>query len=195
MHHPLENIRSSVRDRMIIPLIGLSLLLFMALNLAGQPLVTPAAPFGIVSFELARNVTQAQTILNSWDEAAQLRAAFSLGLDYLFIPLYAITLTLTCLWAVRFQRERRRFPTWLVTIGLPGVILAWTQSLAAGLDIIENIALARMLFSVVTPPWPQIASLCATIKFSLVATGIVYSLVALVAYIIAAFSHRHRPGF
>jgi hypothetical protein len=194
MHHPLENIRSSVRDRMIFPLIGLTLLLLIILNLVGLPLVTPAAPYGIVSFELAQDTAKAQAILDSWKQAGQLRAAFSLGLDNLFIPLYAMSLTLTCLWAARFRRERRRFPTWLVMIGLPGIFVAWGQSLAAGLDIIENIALARMLFGAVVRPWPQIASICAVAKFSLVAAGIVYSLVALAAYISAAIFHRQRVG-
>jgi hypothetical protein len=194
MHHPLENIRTSVRNRIIFPLIGLSLLLLIAMNVVGQPLITPSAPFGIVSLELARNVAQAQTILNSWDEAAQLRAAFSLGLDFLLIPLYTTSLTLTCLWAVRFQRERRRFPNLLVMIGLPAVILAWVQSLAAGLDIIENIALTHMLFEAVTSPWPQIASLCAISKFSLIAAGITYSLIAVAAYVSAAIPRRHHVG-
>jgi hypothetical protein len=192
MHHPFESIRSSVRDRLTPPFIGLSLLLLFILNLVGQPLVTPAAPYGMISFELARDVDQAQAVLDSWDRIAQLRAAFSLGLDYLFIPLYAITLTLTCLWAARFRRERRRLPTLLVTIGLPGTLLAWAQSLAAGLDAIENVALVRMLFGGVTSPWPQIASICAAVKFSLLAVGIIYSLLALAAYIGAAIFHRQR---
>ena len=192
MHHPLESIRSSVRDRLTLPFIGLSLLVLLVLYLVGQPLVTPAAPYGIVSFELARDAAQAQAILDSWDRVAQLQAAFSLGLDYLFIPLYAITLTLTCLWAARFRRERRRLPPLLVMIGLPGTLLAWAQSLAAGLDVIENMALARMLFGAVAAPWPQITSICAAAKFSLVAAGIVYSLLALAAYVGAAIFDRQR---
>jgi hypothetical protein len=192
MHHPFENIRSRTRDRMILPFIGLSLLLMIILNMVGKPLVSSPAPYGIVSFELARDTAQAQAILDSWDQTAQLHAAFSLGLDFLFIPLYAITLTLTCLWAARFGRERRRFPSWLVMIGLLGIPLAWAQSVAAGLDIIENLALARMLFGAVTTSWPQIASMCAVVKFGLVAVGIVYSLLALAVYTGAAVFSRQR---
>jgi hypothetical protein len=192
MHHPLESIRSSVRKRMILPFIGLSLLLLLILSLLGQPLITPAAPYGMISFELARDADHAQAVLDSWDQTARLRAAFSVGLDYLFIPLYAITLTLSCLWAAHFRRERRRLPTLLVMIGLPGTLLAWGQSLAAGLDAIENVALARMLFGAVAAPWPQVASICAAAKFSLVAVGIIYSLLALAAYIGAAIFHRQR---
>jgi hypothetical protein len=35
----------------------------------------------------------------SWDQSAQLHAAFSLGLDYLYLPLYAVTIALACVWA------------------------------------------------------------------------------------------------
>jgi hypothetical protein len=194
MHHPFENIRSSVRDRMILPLVALSILLLIFLNLVGNPLVNQSAPYGMISFELAWEVDQAQSILESWDHSAQLRAAFSLGLDYLFILIYSLTLTLTCLWAARFRRERRRFPTWLVMIGWPGILLAWGQSLAGGLDIIENIALTRILLEAVVAPWPQIASICASLKFTLVVTGVVYSVLALAAYLSAAIFHRKQIG-
>jgi len=194
MHHPFEYIRVGVRDRMIFPLIGLGLLLFFLLNLVGSPLVTPTAPYGIVSFELARNPAQAQAILDSWEQPAQLRAAFSLGLDFLFIPIYSTGLTLCCLWAAQFQRERRRFPNWLVLIGIPGILLAWAQTLAGGLDLIENLALINMLLGSVSAPWPQVSSICATVKFSLVGMGILYSLLAALAYTGAIITHRQRAG-
>jgi hypothetical protein len=194
MHHPLENLNSSTIDRMIWPLVVFSLLLLLILNLLGLPLNTPAAPYGIVSFELARNEAQASAILASWDQAARLRAAFSLGLDFLFIPLYTVALTLTCLWAARFRRKRRRFPSWLVLIGIPGIPLAWAQLGAGLLDMVENIALVRMLFGMVNSPWPQVASVCASTKFILIAAGILYSITALSAYAMAAIFNRRSVG-
>jgi hypothetical protein len=194
MHHPLEGLRRSFLDRMILPLVGMSLLMLLILNLVGLPLVTPSAPYGIISFELARNESQANAVLASWDQIAQLRASFSLGLDFLFIPIYTGALTLTCLWAARFRRERRRFPSWLVVVGLPGVLLAWTQLAAGLLDTAENIALVNMLLAGVDSPWPQIASICAFSKFSLLAAGIIYSLVAWVAYSIAVLFNRRSVG-
>lgn len=194
MHHPLESLRRSVLDGMILPLVGLSLLMLLILNLIGLPLITPAAPYGIVSFELARDETQASAVLASWDQPARLRAAFSLGLDFLFIPIYTCALTLTCLWAARFRRERRRLPSWLVTIGMPGIPIAWAQLGAGLLDVTENIALVRILLAGVSSPWPPIASICAFSKFSLLAAGISYSLLALGAYSIAALFHRKSVG-
>jgi len=194
MHHPFEYIRAGVRDRMIFPLVGSGLLLFFLLYLVGLPLTTPAAPYGIVSFELARNTGQAQTILDSWSQRAQLRAAFSLGLDFLFIPIYNTGLAMCCLWAAQFQRERRRFSNWLVLIGIPGVLLAWAQTLAGGLDLVENLALSNMLLGSVSAPWPQVSSICAALKFCLVGIGILYALVAVLAYAGAVMIHRQRAG-
>jgi hypothetical protein len=194
MHHPLESLNSNMLDRMIWPLVLISLLMLFILNLVGLPLITPASPYGIVSFELARNEVQASAILASWDQAARLRAAFSLGLDFLFIPLYTASLTLTCLWAARFRRKRRRLPSWLVLIGIPGIPLAWAQLGAGLLDTVENIVLVRMLFGMVSSPWPQIASVCAFTKFILIVSGILYSLTALAAYAVAAIFNRRSVG-
>ena len=194
MRHPLESLHSHMLDRMIWPLVVFSLLLLLILNLVGLPLITRAAPYGIVSFELARDEAQASAILASWDQAARLRAAFSLGLDFLFIPLYSAALTLTCLWAARFRRRRQRFPSWLVMIGIPGIPLAWAQLGAGLLDMVENIALVRMLFGLVNSPWPQIASLCAFTKFILIVAGILYSLTALTAYAVTAIFNRRSVG-
>lgn len=194
MHHPLESLRRSVLDGMILPLVLLSLLLLIILNIIGLPLVTPAAPYGIISFELAQDEAHAIAVLASWDPPARLRAAFSLGLDFLFIPIYTAALTLTCLWAARFRRERRRFPYSLVMIGMPGILLAWAQMGAGLLDVVENISLLRMLLGGVSAPWPKIASLCAFSKFGLLAAAILYSLVALAAYASAVLFHRRSVG-
>jgi hypothetical protein len=48
-------------------------------------LVTSQAPGGIISFELAKTPAKSTSIMNSWDSTQKLIAAFSLGLDYLFI--------------------------------------------------------------------------------------------------------------
>ena len=194
MHHPLESLRRRVLDGMILPFVLLSLLMLLILNIIGLPLVTPAAPYGIISFELARDEAQAIAVLASWEAPARLRAAFSLGLDFLFIPIYTAALTLTCLWAARFRRERRRFPYSLVVIGMPGILLAWAQMGAGLMDVVENIALLRMLLGGVSAPWPQIASLCAFSKFGLLAAGMLYSLIALAAYASAVLFHRRSVG-
>ena len=50
-----------------------------------RPLRTPAAPQGIVSYELAGTLPRAQEILASWGERGRLFAGVGLGLDYLYL--------------------------------------------------------------------------------------------------------------
>jgi len=52
--------------------------------------------------------------------------------------------------------------------------------LAALLDYIENIALVALLFGRLRSPFPEIAGVCAVIKFSIIITAIWYIFYGLV---------------
>ncbi len=119
------------------------------MNLVGEALITTAAPYGIISFELAGSVEKAQQIIDSWDQDARLYAAFSLGFDYLFMLLYSTTIALACLWGGR-ALQARDIPGYRI-----GIFLAWGLWLAAVLDGIENIALSLSLLN--TPAAPVAA--------------------------------------
>jgi hypothetical protein len=153
----------------------LTLFVMFLMNWIGRPLITPAAPLGIVSFEFARSVQGMQAILDSWDETARVHAGFSLGFDYVFMLVYASAISLACLSSGDvLKRAAWPFAGWAALLG-------WGLWLAAVLDGIENIALTIILFGTNTDPWPQIAFYCATIKFLLIILGLVYSLYGLVA--------------
>ena len=126
--------------------------MMLVFGITGAPLTTEAAPQGIVSFELASTTAQAQHIVSSWDGAARLRASFGLGLDYLFMPLYATTIGLACLRAGEILR-RRRWP-----LANAGSALAWGLWFAALCDAMENVALATMLWNGVATPWPTVSA-------------------------------------
>lgn len=160
-------------------LVTLMLIVLVVLQVVGQPLQTAAAPRGIVSYELAGDPATTQAILDSWDSNARVHAGFSLGLDYLFMPLYAATIALGCLWGVGALRRR---PGPLVGLGR---WLAWGVGLAALCDVVENIALWRLLVGQVAIPWPELARWCAMVKFGLLGLGLVYVTVALVAWAFA----------
>jgi len=167
-HHPFDFLPVLYWPRFFWPLLGLTIVLMIVFGISGTPLTTTAAPYGVVSFELAGSVEKTDLILSSWDADAQLRAAFGLGLDYLFMAVYASTIALGCGIAAQVMK-RTGWPLagW-------GNILSWTVILAAILDSIENLALTTLIFGSLASPWPEIARWCAIFKFALIFIGIVY---------------------
>ena len=167
-HHPLDAIPAGWRPRLFRALLGLTILWMIVFGLTGAPLTTEAAPYGVVSFELAGTVERTWQILDSWDVETQLRAAFGLGLDFVFIITYASTIAFGCGLASQVLKDRNwPLNSW-------GSLLSWAVILAALLDIVENIALLTIIFGSVTSPWPEIARWCAIPKFILVFIGVVY---------------------
>lgn len=153
------------------PALVLSAALLGVFQMLDQPLRTPAAANGIVSYELAGTAAAAQAIIDSWDARARGLALFGLGLDYLFMPSYALAIGLGC---VRARRGLAARWSWLA---LPGLALAWGQGAAALLDATENYSLARMLLDgAAAAPWPSLAAGCAAVKFVLIAMGLAYAL-------------------
>ena len=185
-NHPLAWIPARARLAVFLPLLVLTLLLMWVFTVTGAALTTVAAPQGIVSFELARSTEQAEQIVASWDANARLRASFGLGLDYLFMPVYSTTIGLACVW-VADVLKRRPWP--LAGMGIP---LAWGLWLAALCDGIENLALTVMLWHGVATPWPTVASVCASIKFALIAFGLVYALYGASAGTGERYAHREQ---
>jgi len=168
MKHPLENIPSTSRKPLFWAFLAGTLILFAVFRVLNAPLVTPAAPGGIVTFELAGNVKATADILLSWDERADLFAAFGLGLDYLFMPFYALALGFGTLLAAG------RHTGWLKSIG---TLAGWGALTAALFDAVENFALWQILLGALTQPWPGLAAFCAKVKFGLLILGLVYALI------------------
>src|SRR5512137_1524328 len=93
MHHPLEFVPQNLRKPMFYVFLALTVLIFGIFRFLDAPLRTSTAPNGIVSFELAGGVEDARSMIASWDANARLFAAFGLGFDYLFMPVYAFALS------------------------------------------------------------------------------------------------------
>ena len=172
--HPYNFLNPAEQKRLFIFVLVITFVLLVVNNFVNAPLVTESAPYGIISFELAGTPQQATLILDSWDEQAKLHAAFGLGIDYLFMPAYAMAIGLACVLSAGAVRARR-WP--LAGVGL---FLAWALWLAALLDAIENIALVSILFEYGMGSWPAIAYWCALVKFGLVFAGMIYAFYGLV---------------
>jgi hypothetical protein len=144
-----------------------TLVLFIALLLVNEPLQTSVAPKGILSFQMAGTVDQAEQILASWDREAVSSAKASLWLDFPFAAAYVITLLLL---TKHLSRDR------------PGVrertVSRWVRGLFIGAgvsDVAENVLLLNNLDN----PSDSVslaAALCALAKF----TGLMLGLAGLV---------------
>ncbi len=140
-----------------------------ALQGISAPLVTPEAPLGIVSFEFAGDLDTTRAILSSWGEDGRLRAALALGLDFLFLVLYAAAIALAC------GRVAERWGSPETPAHRLGVALAWGALLAGALDAVENTAGVMLLLGSQAAAWAPLAAVCAALKFALVAAGLAYA--------------------
>ena len=167
MKHPLEFIPQTLRKPLFYFFFTCTLVIFGIFRPLDVPLQTSAAPNGIVSFELAHTLDSSQAMIQSWDENARLIAAFGLGFDYLFMFIYAVALSLGLLLAGNAK------PNWYHALTS---WLGWAAFAAALFDMVENYGLWRVLTGSVDSMFPQIAALCATIKFILLIAGLLTAL-------------------
>jgi hypothetical protein len=163
MKHPLNFVSESVRKPLFIALLIWTLGLFIVFWFLDRPL----SPNGIVSFELARTPERVSAIMAGWTPLAKLYAALGLGLDYLFMPSYALTIALGVLLALK------RHGGWFASLG---IWVGWGSLAAALFDAFENIALWETLAHGVNLTWPQVAFWCASFKFGLILIGIGFAL-------------------
>ena len=153
-------------------LLTLTIVLAIWQRVLDRPLQTAAAPQGIVSFELAGTLANAQGILDSWGAKGRVYAGLSLGIDYLFMVAYAGAIGLGCtlIGGVLLSRRRR--------LGVLSWLLAWGLIAAGLLDALENFSLIQTLLGSAETLWPPIARASATGKFLLIALGLLYVLIA-----------------
>jgi hypothetical protein len=155
------------------------------------------APYGIVPFEFAGSPEGARPMLAKWSEplppdeqttqaTTGLEAARqSLVFDFPFLVAYAAFLSSLVLLAYRAA------PAALARLG---AWLSLAPFAAAGLDILENIALLRVLqHPQAPPPLPlRLAAVAAGVKFALVIGAALYA-VGIGLYRLAR-RRRYAPG-
>lgn len=150
-----------------------TIILFLLLGHFDKPLVTEIAPNGIVSFELAKDIDQSIAIISSWDLNARINAGLSLGIDFLFLAVYAIFFATACYLIAQKYVNRTN---WIYKTGL---LLAKFQFVAALFDAIENIALIKLLLGSQNGVYSSIAYYFASVKFIIIAIGIIYIIIGL----------------
>lgn len=165
---PFGNFSKAARTRLMVIAFVMTAILLMVMRTLDAPLRTEAAPDGIVSFELARNYEASRHILSSWDAEAKVFAALSLGLDYLFLIVYAFFISLACIRVAESINSAHSF------FFIVARVLAWSQFLAAVLDAIENTALIHLLLNSPRRWLPVLSRGCALVKFSIVGAGLIF---------------------
>lgn len=170
MKHPFEFV-APPRARQLLGIFALLALLFLGLfQFLDRFLRTRAAPAGIITFELARSQGEAAQIISSWSLNARLDAAFGLGLDYLFMPLYALALSFATLLALR------RASGWVQRLGR---WLGWGVWLAVLCDALENVGLYAALQGHLRFFPAELVYPLVLLKFSLLGLALLYSLALL----------------
>lgn len=143
----------------------LALVTLAALTAINAHLRNEVAPQGIVSFELCAYSGSCASMRESWGEEARIWAGLSLGLDYLFMLLYAAAIFLALrLLATRLPRRWAQ----------PTLVVAWLAWVAAAMDAAENYCLIGLLLDPAAArcAWP--AAIFATIKFMLIAVAMAW---------------------
>jgi hypothetical protein len=168
LRHPFEWLNKPDQKRLFILFLILTLAVIAALRNFDTHLKTSAAPNGIISYEFAGNLPAAQNIIKSWGEKGQIYAGLSLGIDYLFLIVYACAIGLGCVLLGEKLSEK------FVFAKIVGSAFAWGLIIAALLDAMENYALIKILLGSTEEFWLKIAWYSAAPKFVLVGFGLIY---------------------
>jgi len=112
-----------------------ALALIVTIQALTPSLITEAAPFGIISLQLATSEVAADRIVASWEGLPLAVAAFGHGLDLVLPFAYAIAIGAAA--RVRALRSISAIPA--------ARLAAWSAIVAASLDLIENVAMAVTL--------------------------------------------------
>lgn len=186
LKNPILLIQNDSQKRVLLFLSVLLFGLMLIIILSGPSLVPGIAPYGVVSLELAGSVDRTETILRSWGLDGLVRASFSLGLDFLFIPVYTVTIG-SWIAIAHSAMEKRK-----LRYGSIGSLIAWGIFAAGIFDMIENIALLIILFDEVNAPWPQIAAWFSGMKFVLIILGILYLILGAMVSVSTRLSEEQR---
>lgn len=138
-------------------------------------LTNEVSPFGIVSFELAKDLAKAKDILKSWNAKATQFAYYSLYFDFLFMLSYGAFLAYSVLfWGKRIWQKSVAWTSFLVKLIFIAVVF----------DAIENIALLQLMFGKLNILWSEMAFYFASAKFFILTIVLIYLFIGFVFFII-----------
>lgn len=148
------------------------MVLLVALRFQGAQLITPSAPNGIISLELSHDANHTALIASEW--VGSIRNAFYINmlLDFIFIIFYGFFLYVNCRYIALL------IPSWKRLASL----LAIGSLIAMGFDVMENVLMIISVTTFTDQTISFLTRLFAILKFSLVAGGLVFIIVAWLFY-------------
>lgn len=165
---PLAAIEPRLLGQLTIRLGGLLVFATALMMFVDVPLQGASAPFGIVSFELARTPHRALQILLEWRSREALgHARLSLIVDFVYLIIYGLFFASLATWVGARLGESK----WSSRA-------AWAATVAAVSDVFENAVLLYQLGRFTSPaPFPQLAASFAITKFVLLLFSASYGLI------------------
>jgi hypothetical protein len=174
MQTPFERLDPAVMSRSLRIMAVLTVLATLGMAFVDTHYKTVAAPYGIVSFEVAGTPMLAQWILDTWSREVGMNSwvAFGLGVDYLYLVIYGVTFTLVA--ATIASRLAPISPAAAKVARFVAIL----QIVAPLCDAVENAALMAMLTRAGTDPWAAVAAGFALTKFACLSACVTLALVA-----------------
>jgi hypothetical protein len=120
-------------------------------------------PYGILAIEMPWSSERAEEIRVALGEEGIKAARQQTFADFVFLMLYPLAISLSSALIAASLPDKA---------GAIGIAITWGVLLAGPLDALENLSILRMLAGDVGPPWPQLSTICAAVKFTLTAGGL-----------------------
>ncbi len=178
--HPYEWLSEKAQKKVFTGFLIVSILLFLCFQVIDAPLQTDEAPMGIVSLQLAGSLSEARIIIDSWDDEGLFNAGISLGIDYLFMLAYGVSVGLGCVFIGRKLSNKKKF------MSAAGYTLSWGLIAAVAADVLENYALILTVSGADTEMWPVLSYWCASVKFLILALAFIYIIIGAIMIPITA---------
>lgn len=162
-----------------------------------RPLVTEAAPWGILSLELAFDIGDAQRIVNFWkphplhEDRLQIARVGLIWDTVMYIPIYTSLLVVLSRTIGDWVRSRGGCERW-VRVGRG---LSRGGVLAGLLDLVENACLFMLLRQamegegLLSGSWVEVGSICAALKFLLIGATTVFAVAGALTALTRSQSH------
>ncbi|MFQ5976595.1 MAG: hypothetical protein ACE5OZ_00520 [Candidatus Heimdallarchaeota archaeon] len=166
--------RKQIDAAIVVAIVSL-LIIFILMQVVSEPIQTESS-YNVLDLEFAWTSEKMNTILDDWGNDLIEREIWATYFDFGFLVAYGTLLAGLSLRFGRLFKEEK--------LGYLGYRFTIISYIASGFDAIENFSLLWVLHFPKSYPnfTPLLASICATIKFTLIICTVAYILIASLTY-------------